>query len=97
MVIRVREAGKARGFTVPCPLGLVRLVVAVIPQRVFDRIAEKAEEDREKAGEAMDELPLSKGLALDLLAAVTEVGRAFKGLEIVHVESRDGAVVSITL
>lgn len=102
MVIRVKERAGRRGITVPCPLGLARFVVALIPQRVFDRMAENAreeipEEERERAGQAMSELPLEKTLILDILDAVGGVAREFKGLEVVHVESADGSLVSIVL
>lgn len=102
MVIRVREAGSVRGITVPCPLGLARFVVALIPQRVFDNMMENAgdripQEDREEAQMAMSGLSLNKRTVLDILDAVGDVAREFKGLEIVHVESADGDRVSICL
>ena len=101
MVIRVREAGSVRGITVPCPLGLARFVVALIPQRVFDNMMENAgdripEEDREEAQLAMS-VSMDKRMILDILDAVGDVARTFKGLEIVHVESADGDRVSICL
>ena len=102
MVVRVREAGLGRRITVPCPIGLARFVVALIPQRVFDRMVEDAgdkipEEDREEAQKAMSGLSLDKSMILDILDAVGGVAREFKGLEIVHVESADGTEVSIVL
>lgn len=101
MVIRVREAGSVRGITVPCPLGLARFVVALIPQRVFDNMMENAgdripEEDREEAQMAMS-VSMDKRTVMDILDAVGDVAREFKGLEIVHVESADGDRVSICL
>lgn len=102
MVVRVREAGSVRGITVPCPIGLVRFVVALIPRRVFDNMMENAgdripEEDREEAQRAMSGLSLDKRMILDILDVVGGIAREFKGLEIVHVESADGDRVSIVL
>ncbi len=100
MVIRVRGEGK--NITVPCPLGLARFVVWCIPQRAFDRMVERSEEeipeeDRAEAEQAIAAVPMDKRFVLDLLDVVVEVAREFKGLEIVHVESADGENVSIVL
>lgn len=102
MTIRVRETGGGRRITVPCPIGLARFVVALIPQRVFDNMMANAgdripEEDREEARRAMSGLSLDKGMLLDILDAVGDVAREYKGLEIVHVESAGGERVSIVL
>lgn len=102
MVVRVRDGETGRRITVPCPLGLARFVVALIPQRVFDNMMENAgdripQEDREEAQMAMSGLSLNKRTVLDILDAVGDVAREFKGLEIVHVESADGDRVSICL
>lgn len=102
MVVRVRDGETGRRITVPCPLGLARFVVALIPQRVFDNMMENAgdripQEDREEAQMAMSGLSLNKRTVLDILDAVADVARTFKGLEIVHVESADGDRVSICL
>lgn len=102
MVIRVRDGETGRRITVPCPLGLARFVVALIPQRVFDNMMENAgdripQEDREEAQMAMSGLSLNKRTVLDILDAVGDIAREFKGLEIVHVESADGDWVSICL
>ncbi len=102
MVVRVRDGETGRGITVPCPIGLARFVVALIPQRVFDNMMENAgnkipEEDREEAQKAMSGLSLDKRMILDILDAVGDVAREFRGLEVVHVESADGDRVSICL
>lgn len=102
MVIRVREGGGGRRITVPCPIGLARFVVALIPQRVFANMLESAgdripEEDREEAAQALSLVSLSKAAILDILDAVADVAREYKGLEVVHVESPDGTFVSIVL
>lgn len=102
MVIRVREAGSTRGITVPCPLGLARFVVALIPQRVFDNMMENAgdripQEDREEAARAMSGMSLDKRMILDILDVACGIAREFKGLEIIHVEGADGDWVSICL
>ncbi len=100
MVIRVRGGGKR--ITVPCPLGLARFVIRCIPQGVFDRMVERSEEeipeeDRAEAEQAIAAVPMDKRFILDILDAVAETAREYKGLEIVHVESADGENVSIVL
>ena len=100
MVIRVRGEGKR--ITVPCPLGLARFVIWCIPQRAFDKMVERSEEeipeeDREEAEKAIAAVPMDKRYILDILDAVAEVAREFKGLEVVHVESANGENVSIVL
>lgn len=102
MTIRVREAGGGRRITVPCPIGLARFVVALIPQRVFDNMLENAGdripgEDREEASKALARVSLDKVAILGILDAVGDVTRMYKGLEIIHVESADGTLVSIVL
>ena len=102
MVIRVRDGESGRRITVPCPLGLARFVVALIPQRVFDNMMENAgdripQEDREEAQRAMSGMSMDKRMILDILDVACGIAREFKGLEIIHVESADGDRVSICL
>jgi len=100
MVIRVWEG--ERRITVPCPLSLARLMVALTPQSSFDRRVSRSlrrapKDERAQAEAVLARTPLDKGGLLELLTAVSEVAREFKGLKIVEVESGDGERVEITL
>ncbi len=100
--MKVRICAEGRRFSVTCPLGLARFVVRCIPQRVFDKMVERSEdnipeEDREEAREAMQTFSLDKSFVLEMLDQVRDISKEFKGLEIVHVQSADGEEVSISL
>lgn len=75
------QDGKFR-LRLPVPLGLARSVVGLMPESVF----------RDENGIQMD-----KAVVCELLDAVAELSREYRGLEVIHVEEHGETRVVITL
>lgn len=89
MWIKVRTPELRRNISIPVPLGLAGAAVSLVPERVLAQ-------SREAMPEELQYL-LTKPFLRQVMRALKESIRDCKGLEIVHVESAGGEVVSITL
>lgn len=87
MWIKVRTSELKRNISIPIPLGLAGTVVNLIPERVLARArADMPEEFRDL---------LTKRVLSDLIWECRRTLGEYKGLELVHVESANGELVSI--
>ena len=89
MWIRVRTPELKHNISIPVPLGLAGAAVSLVPDRVLAR-------NRAGMPEEMRYL-LTKPFLRQVMKALKESVRDYRGLEIVHVESTGGEQVSITL
>ncbi|MDE6107257.1 MAG: hypothetical protein K2F83_01095 [Oscillospiraceae bacterium] len=89
MWIKVRTPELRRNISIPIPLGLAGAAVSLVPERVLAQ-------SRDSMPEEMQYM-LTKPFLRQVLRALRQSLRGYKGLEIVHVESTGGEVVSITL
>lgn len=89
MWIKVRTPELRRNISIPIPLGLAGTVVSLVPEGLLAQ-------SRDSMPEEMQYL-LTKPILRQIMKALKKSIRDCKGLEIVHVESAGGEVVSITL
>lgn len=89
MWIRVRTPELRRNISIPVPLGLAGTAVNLVPERALAQ-------SREAMPEEMQYM-LTKPFLRQVIKALRGSLRDCRGLEIVHVESAGGEVVSITL
>lgn len=87
MIVKVRT--KDIHFSMPVPVTMIGFVVKMIPERVF-------EEMRINASEPYASL-ITKEYVSMILGECIDILKENKGLEMVHVEAKDGTFVSIRL
>lgn len=74
---------------IPIPLGMAGTVVNFIPERILTQAREKAPPELRKL--------LTRPVLRYLIGECVHVLKEYRGLEIIHVESAEGELVSITL
>ena len=89
MRILVRSPEMPISIRLPIPLGLAEVAVSFIPEKTL----EKARKDVPPAFQGL----LTKPMLKLLVGECTDILKEYRGLEIVHVETPDGELVSITL
>ena len=89
MWIKVRSPEMRRNISIPIPMGLAGAAVSLVPEWVLAQ-------SRDSMPEEMQYM-LTKPFLRQVIRALRGSLRDHKGLEIVHVESAGGEVVSITL
>ena len=73
----------------PIPLGMAGMAVNLIPERELEKAREKAPPELRGL--------VTKPMLRYLVGECVHVLKEYRGLEIIHVESADGDIVSITL
>lgn len=76
-------------FSMPVPAAMIGFVVKFIPDRVFDEIKTNTPEPYCKL--------ITKEYVSMILNECLDIIRANKGLEVIHVEAKDGTFVSVRL
>ena len=94
MTVRVREAN-GRDVVIPVPMGFARGVIRCIPQRFLDRAVRTNTGAGQETAQALR--AVEKENILEILDIVAQLGREYRGLETVRVESANGERVSVTL
>lgn len=87
--MRVKIRTKDFRFFMPVPVTLIGVVVKMLPDRVF-------EEMRVNTPAPYCSLVTKENISM-ILGECTDILRKNKGLEILHVEAKDGTFVSIKL
>lgn len=87
--MRVKIRTKDFRFFMPVPVTLIGVVVKMLPDRVF-------EEMRVNTPTPYCSLVTKENISM-ILGECTDILRENKGLEILHVEAKDGTFVSIKL
>lgn len=87
--MKIRVKSREVNLNLPLPLGVVPLAVRLMPSKAF-------EEMRSQVAEPYNQLITRKLFCL-LTKEVLETLKPWKGLEIVHVKTKDGTYVSIIL
>ena len=89
MRVLVRSPEMPFPLRIPIPLGMAGTVVNFIPERVL----EKAKRDVPPNFQGL----LTKPVLKFFVGECAHILKEYKGLEIIHVESTDGTLVSIIL
>ena len=89
MRVIVRTPDLRWPIRIPIPLGMAGTVVNFIPERELEKAREKAPAEFRAL--------LTKPMLRCLVGECAHTLKEYRGLEIVHVESTDGDMVSITL
>ena len=87
MKIRIRT--KDVRFSMPVPVSMIGFVIKLLPDRLF-------EDMQEKTPDPYSALVTKESIRM-VLEECLDVLKENKGLEMVHVEGKDGTFVSITL
>lgn len=85
VIVRSKDAN----FRMPVPVRFASFAIKRIPNSVFDKMGKEVPEP-------YDQL-VTKEVVCMILEECVDVIKENKGLEIIHVEARDGTFVSITL
>ena len=88
MKVKVRTPEGFR-LSLPVPVGMIGGIVRLLPNRMFEQMQRNTPEPY--AG------LVSKQTVCMILGECLDVLRENKGLEVIHVEARDGTFVSIRL
>lgn len=87
MIVKIRT--KEIRFSIPVPVALIGFAIKLIPNRVFDQM-------RVNTPNPYCSLITKENFKI-VLVECFDILKANKGLEIVHVEAKDGTFVSIKL
>ena len=87
--MKVKIKTRDLNFSMPVPVTMVGMVAKLVPERVYGKL-------REQTPEPYDCLVSKENISL-ILSACIDILKENKGLEVVHVEGRDGTFVSIKL
>ena len=89
MKLRIRPRAGKPVVTLPLPFGLAGAALALAPGAAFERAAKEIPPP-------YNVLVTKKTISL-LYEAFRDIHKSYKGLEIPHVETRDGALISFQL
>ncbi len=87
--MRVKIRTKGFRLFLPVPVTMIGFVARLLPERMFQEL-------RESVPEPYHVLVTRENVRM-LLEECLDVFRSYRGLEIVHVEAKDGTFVSIRL
>lgn len=74
---------------IPMPTGMAAAIIRLLPESAYRKLGSGAQEPYSEI--------VSKRTVCMMAGILTQVSRQYRGLEIVHVEQKDGTCVSVRL